>query len=193
LGNEERRTLLAMARQTVTAYLKGEKLPDVDPGKLTPMLRAKGACFVTLENRGQLRGCVGAMVATEPLYQAVRRYATEACRDRRFVDNPVTASELDQLHIEISYLTPMKEVADPNEIVVGRDGLMISTRFQGGVLLPQVAARRGWTREQFLAQTCRKAGLPLDAWKKPGTKIQAFQAEVFSEQAPKKKGGTGDD
>jgi uncharacterized protein (TIGR00296 family) len=100
---------------------------------------------------------------------------------------------LDQLHIEISYLTPMKEVADPNEIVVGRDGLMISTRFQGGVLLPQVAARRGWTREQFLAQTCRKAGLPLDAWKKPGTKIQAFQAEVFSEQAPKKKGGTGDD
>jgi AmmeMemoRadiSam system protein B/AmmeMemoRadiSam system protein A len=185
LSKDEQDALLKLARQTVTAYLTEKKKPAVDPGTLSPRLRADGACFVTLENEGELRGCIGNMTATGPLYESVVRNAVNACQDRRFVYNPVTASELNELHIEISYLTPMIEVASTDDIVVGRDGLMISQGPRRGVLLPQVAARRGWTRDQFLKQTCHKAGLSADAWKKPNTKIYSFRAEVFGEPESK--------
>ena len=182
LNGTERAELLRLARQTVTAHLKGEELPQPDAGKLPAALRNDGACFVTLENKGQLRGCIGNMKATGPLCAAVVRNAVSACQDRRFVNNPVTAAELDQLHIEISYLTPMKRVVNTDEIVVGQHGLLISLGpRQRGVLLPQVAYVRGWTRADFLAQTCRKAGLPLDAWKRPEAEIYSFEAEVFGE------------
>jgi AmmeMemoRadiSam system protein A len=121
------------------------------------------------------------MIADGPLYRSVIRNAVSACQDRRFVSNPVTAEELDELHIEISYLTPMKRVRDTKEIIVGRHGLLISLSERRGVLLPQVAYQRGWTRGEFLAQTCRKAGLPLDAWKRPEAEIRSFEAEVFGE------------
>ena len=153
----------------------------MDAGKLPPVLRADGGCFVTLENDGQLRGCIGNMTATGPLYEAVVRNATLACQDRRFVNKPVTAAELQDLHIEISYLTPMRRVENKEEIIVGRHGLLVSLLGQRGVLLPQVAYERGWTREQFLAQTCRKAGLAPDAWKRAMTQIYSFEAEVFGE------------
>ncbi len=192
LSEQERERLLTLARQTVTAHLKGQKKPEIIADELSPKLRADGACFVTLENKGQLRGCIGNMVADGPLYESVIGNAINACQDYRFVQNPVTASELDELHIEISYLTPMVELANTNEIVVGRDGLMISQGFRRGVLLPQVAARRGWTRQQFLEQTCYKAGLPPDAWKKAGTKIYSFRAEVFGEPEPKPKSSAGE-
>jgi AmmeMemoRadiSam system protein A len=192
LNDSEQEKLLTLARQTVTARLKGRTRPQVDAAELPPNLRADGACFVTLENKGQLRGCIGNMTATGPLYESVIRNAINACEDRRFVHNPVTAAELDELHVEISYLTPMVELTDTDEIVVGRDGLMISRGFRRGVLLPQVAARRGWTREQFLEQTCYKAGLPADAWKKPGTQIHSFRAEVFGEPEPKAEASAGE-
>lgn len=192
LSEQEQQRLLALARQTVTAHLKGEKRPKVDPDELSPNERADGACFVTLENKGQLRGCIGNMVADGPLYESVIRNALNACKDRRFVRNPVTATELDELHVEISYLTPMVQVASTDDIIVGRDGLMIERGFRRGVLLPQVAARRGWTRAHFLEQTCHKAGLPADAWKKLNTKIYLFRAEVFGESEPKKKASAGE-
>lgn len=181
LGAAERQRLLKLARETVSAKLKGEKLPKVDAESLPPMLKNDGACFVTLENHGRLRGCIGHMVATEPLYQNVKHNAVAATKDYRFVYNPVTAAELGDLHIEISYLTPMKKVEDIDGIIIGRDGLLIQLGGQRGVLLPQVAGRYGWTRDEFLAQVCRKAGLPLDAWKQPGAEIYYFQAEVFGE------------
>mgnify|MGYP000275532530 CR=1 FL=1 len=181
LGPNEQQSLLALARQTVSGYLKGEGPPTVDPEQLPAALRAKGACFVTLENRGQLRGCIGNMVAQDPLYQAVIHNAISACQDPRFVTNPVTAAELDELHIEISYLTPMKRVSDPNDIVIGQHGLLIGLGPNRGVLLPQVAYERGWSRSEFLAETCRKAGLPRDAWKRPEAEIYSFEAEVFGE------------
>ncbi len=181
LSDSERRQLLQLARQTVAAHLKGQPSPEVDAAQLPPALRAEGACFVTLENHGQLRGCIGNLVADGPLYQSVIRNAISACRDPRFVDRPVTAGELDQLHIEISYLTPMRPVVSPEEIVIGRHGLHISLGPQRGVLLPQVAYERGWTREEFLAQVCRKAGLAPDAWKRPEAELQSFEAEVFGE------------
>jgi len=181
LSERERAELLRIARATVAALLKGQQRPKLDAGKLPAALRDDGACFVTLENRGQLRGCIGNMVAKGPLYQAVVDNAVSACKDRRFVNNPVTVEELDQLHIEISYLTPMKRVVNTDEIVVGRHGLLISLGGRRGVLLPQVAYERGWTRTEFLAQTCRKAGLPPDAWKRPEAEIYSFEAEVFGE------------
>ncbi len=182
LGEREHAELLRIARATVARFLKGEQPPKVEADKLPAALRNDGACFVTLENRGQLRGCIGNMEATGPLYEAVIRNAVSACQDRRFVSNPVTAAELDQLHIEISYLTPMKRVVNTDEIVVGQHGLLISLGpRQRGVLLPQVAYERGWTRTEFLAQTCRKARLPLDAWKRPEAEIYSFEAEVFGE------------
>lgn len=184
LNADERRELLRLARQSVTAYVLHQKSPDVNTAALPPKLRADGACFVTLENHGELRGCIGNMVADGPLYEAVMRNAVSACQDPRFVDQPVTAQELDQLHIEISYLSPMKRVKDPNEIVVGQHGLLISFGPQRGVLLPQVAYERGWTREEFLSQTCRKAGLPPQTWKQPNATIESFEAEVFGEPEP---------
>jgi AmmeMemoRadiSam system protein B/AmmeMemoRadiSam system protein A len=182
LSEPERTELLKIARETVTAFLNGQERRKVDPDKLAPALRADGGCFVTLENHGRLRGCIGNMTARGSLYEAVIRNAVSACQDRRFVNNPVTAEELDDLHIEISYLTPMRQVESPDEIIVGRHGLMISLLGQRGVLLPQVAYERGWTREEFLAQTCRKAGLPLDAWKRALAQVYSFEAEVFGER-----------
>ncbi len=180
LNPTERAELLRLARQTVTATAKGEKLPPVDADKLPPALRADGACFVTLEKHGDLRGCIGNMVADGPLHEAVVRNAISAARaDPRF--QPVRPDEVDELHIEISYLTPMKRIGNPNEIVVGRHGLLITLGNDRGVLLPQVAYERGWTRAEFLAQTCRKAGLPPDAWQRPEARLDVFEAEVFGE------------
>jgi AmmeMemoRadiSam system protein B/AmmeMemoRadiSam system protein A len=181
LDEQERRTLLDLARRTITAHLNGEEVPKVDADKLSAGVKVKGDCFVTLENHGRLRGCIGHMAAQGPLYEAVIRNAELACHDRRFVHNPVTASEVDELHIEISYLTPMRLIKKPEEIVVGQHGLLIALGGRRGVLLPQVAYERGWTREQFLVQTCGKAGLPEDAWKHPEADIYSFEAEVFGE------------
>ncbi len=181
LGKSDQAELLRIARQTVTAFLNGKEPPKPDPAALPAALRADGACFVTLENHGQLRGCIGNMEANGPLFQAVIRNAVSACQDYRFVQNPVTAKELDQLHIEISYLTPMKRVAKTDDIIVGRHGLLIGLGGNRGVLLPQVAYERGWSREEFLAETCRKAGLPPDAWKRPEAELYSFTAEVFGE------------
>ena len=183
LNLEERRRLLDLARRTVTAQLKGDSLPTVNADEFPEALRSQGACFVTLKNRGQLRGCIGNMQATGPLYRAVVDNAVSACsRDRRFAGNPVTVKELDDIDIEISYLTPMKLVENTEGIVIGQHGLYIMLGPKRGVLLPQVAYERGWTRPQFLERTCRKAGLPLDAWKREDAKIYSFEAEVFGEE-----------
>jgi AmmeMemoRadiSam system protein B/AmmeMemoRadiSam system protein A len=182
LNAAERAELLRIARQTVAAYLKGQKPPQVEAAKLPEALRQDGACFVTLQNRGELRGCIGNMVAEGPLYQAVIRNAISACRDPRFVNNPVTERELDELDIEISYLSPMKRVQSVDEIVIGQHGLLISLGPARGVLLPQVAYERGWTREEFLRQVCLKAALPPDAWKDSRAELYTFEAEVFGER-----------
>ncbi len=181
LPADAREALLKLARRTVTAHLNKERLDRFSPAELPEAARADGACFVTLENHGVLRGCIGNMEATGPLYEAVIRNAIYACQDQRFVDNPVTSAELDEIHIEISYLTPMQLVSNPNEVVVGRDGLLVELGPRRGVLLPQVAYSHGWTREEFLTQVCRKAGLPADAWKDPAAHLYSFTAEVFGE------------
>ncbi len=178
LSPEERRYLLELARATIAARLEGRPLPQVDPPP-GPLAEPRGA-FVTLKKHGQLRGCIGYVVAREPLARVVQENALNAAfRDPRFP--PLAPEELPEVRIEISALTPLVEVADPSEIVVGRDGLMVESGPLRGLLLPQVAVELGWDRETFLAQTCRKAGLEGDCWRRPGTRILRFSAEVFSE------------
>jgi hypothetical protein len=180
-----REALLRLARQTVTARLNNEKPPAPNADDLPAAVRADGACFVTLQNHGRLRGCIGNMIADGPLYQSVIRNAVKACsEDHRFANDPVTAKEFGEIHIEISYLTPMRRVKKTDEIIVGRHGLLISLDRHRGVLLPQVAYGRGWTRDEFLEQVCRKAGLPPDAWKRPESELYSFEAEVFGEPEP---------
>ncbi len=147
----------------------------------TPHLREARGAFTTLHEDGKLRGCIGMVMAMKPLDETICEMARAAAlEDPRF--SPVTEAELERLKVEISVLSPMFEIA-PEDVVVGRHGLMVSYGNRRGLLLPQVAPEWGWDRETFLAQTCRKAGLAADSWKK-GAKLEAFTAEVFGEAEP---------
>jgi AmmeMemoRadiSam system protein A len=178
LNHEQQIELLKVARQSIEAAVDGKPAPAflASEGKLTD----DGAAFVTITIGGRLRGCIGYTDAIMPLYQCVSECAVSAAmRDPRF--SPLTASEYRNIDIEISVLTPLVEVNDISQIKVGRDGLMISKTGRRGLLLPQVATDYGWDTEEFLENTCRKAGLPNNAWKE-GAKIQKFTAFVFDEK-----------
>lgn len=178
LTDEERRWLLRLARSTIKAKLEENPLPYESPGP-GPLLEPRGA-FVTLTCGEELRGCIGHVVGSESLWLSVRSNALNAAfHDPRFP--PVDAAELPVLTIEISALTPLWVVSDPTEILVGRDGLIIERGQFRGLLLPQVADRYGWTPEEFLDQTCRKAGMSPGSWRDREAVISAFSAEVFEE------------
>jgi AmmeMemoRadiSam system protein A len=181
LGEQDRRTLLRLARERITAHLEGreEHLPEPTP----PLLEKSGA-FVTLHrvSGGErvLRGCIGHIDASASLYDTVRSVAISAAfQDFRFP--PVEADELPEIELEISAISPFREITSPEEIEPGTHGLFIRLGGSSGLLLPQVAREREWDREAFLAQTCRKAGLPPDAWQDPDAHISVFTAEVFDE------------
>lgn len=177
LHDEERKLLLSLARRTLEAALAGRPRPPVDVP--TPALREPRGVFVTLRRGTALRGCIGWVEARRPLAEAIQEMAVAAARDPRF--DPVTADELPDLSIEISALTPARSVSSPQDIRVGEHGLVVRREGRSGLLLPQVATDYGWDRETFLRQTCRKAGLPENAWEEAGTEISVFTAEVFGE------------
>lgn len=177
LSESEKDELLKIARRTLEVYLVDRSVPEFD---ISDNLEKFGAAFVTLEEKGQLRGCIGHTTAVEPLYKTVSTCAVQAAvADRRFP--PVVKDELDNIHIEISVLTPMQKVESFDEIEVGRDGLMIFKGNYRGLLLPQVAAEYSWDRITFLEQTCLKAGLPANAYRAPDAIIYKFQAVIFGE------------
>jgi AmmeMemoRadiSam system protein A len=177
-SDEERRGLLRLAHESIRAAVNGRALQRIET---TAHLREARGAFVTLHEDGKLRGCVGMVMALKPLDETICEMARAAAlEDTRF--SPVTEAELGSLQLEISVLSPMFEIA-PDEVVVGRHGLMVSYGMRRGLLLPQVAPEWGWDRETFLEQTCRKAGLAPDSWKK-GAKLEAFTAEVFGEKEP---------
>jgi AmmeMemoRadiSam system protein A len=179
LSPEDKQTLLALARETLHAHLGGGRYPPHRTA--SPALLSPGAVFVTLRRRGtnELRGCRGEVVARRPLAEAVQRMAVaSALDDPRFP--PVTLDEIAELHIEISALTPLKLIR-PEEVVVGRHGLMISQRGRAGLLLPQVPVEQGWDRLTFLRWTCRKAGLPDEAWASPDAELKGFECVVWGE------------
>jgi uncharacterized protein len=178
LDERARRELLALARTTLRSYFQTGKVPEYKPEN--PGLSSPGGAFVSLHKGEELRGCIGLLASDGELYRTVQRCALSAAlEDSRF--HPVTEHEVQGLSIEISVLSPLERIQDPALIEVGRHGLVISLGAMRGLLLPQVAAKYGWNRDTFLAQTCRKAGLPPDAWHSPKAAIYVFEAQVFSD------------
>jgi AmmeMemoRadiSam system protein A len=177
LSEADKDKLLKIARQSIETFLETGQVPTFE---VPQNLKEPGAAFVTLEKQGRLRGCIGYTEAVDPLYETVSRCAIQAAvADPRFP--PVKYDEMADIHIEISVLTPLQRVESFDEIEVGRDGLMILKGNNRGLLLPQVAVEYGWDREEFLRQTCRKAGLAQDAYKSDDAEIYKFQAIIFGE------------
>ncbi len=178
LSISEKKFLLELARKSIESELRGRvlELPNVTDRAL---LEHRGA-FVTLHKQGNLRGCIGIFESNQPLYRVVADMAISAAfQDPRFP--PLRSDEFDLIEIEISALTPLREIESPEEITVGEHGIYIIRGPMRGVLLPQVAVEYGWDRYSFLDQTCIKAGLYPGCWKESGTKILVFSAEVFNE------------
>lgn len=176
---DEKKTLLALARNTITLYVTDGRKPPLP--KVVGALAEPHGAFVTIHKHGQLRGCIGNMVGRGPLIEVIQEMAVAAAtQDPRF--HPVSRDELSAIDIEISVLSPLRRITDVNEIEVGTHGIIMSRGAFHGVLLPQVATEYGWDRETFLIHTCLKAGLPTEAWKDPETAIEIFSAQVFGEK-----------
>jgi AmmeMemoRadiSam system protein A len=180
LTMEHKKTLIKIARQSITNAVKGRKTPDYRIDDKT--LNSAGGAFVTIhDNRGSLRGCIGNIISERPLWETVRNMALEsALRDPRFP--PVSPGQLDDINIEISVLSPLKRIKNLQEIEVGKHGLFIKKDFYQGLLLPQVATEYGWNRIQFLEQTCYKAGLSGNCYRQESCEIYIFSAVVFGEK-----------
>ena len=182
-SDADRALLLKIARDAIAAHVNSQS-PIYNSQSATrnpqsAILARPGGAFVTLHKRGDLRGCIGHIEPTEPLGTVVPRCAVAACStDPRFP--PIAPAELGEIDIEISLLGPLEPIAGPQDIIVGRHGLVVERGWQRGLLLPQVATEWGWDAATFLAHTCQKAGLPRDAWRQGGT-VWRFEAEVFGE------------
>jgi len=178
----EKKELITIARNTISAYLTIEQIPLVGQDKLTPALKMKAGAFVTLKKKGELRGCIGHFEADNPLYKTVQQMAVaSATQDYRFL--PVSMEEMNQIEIEISVLTPMKKIRSISEIQLGRDGIYIRKGNRSGTFLPQVATETGWSLEEYLGHCARnKAGIGWEGWKDKDAEIFIYQALVFHEE-----------
>ena len=173
---EDRVRLLAAARSAVADALAGRQPRPVEP---TGIFSRQAGAFVSFHLDGALRGCIGHPEGNQTLASVVPQCAVAAATgDPRF--DPVTEAELDRCVIEISVLGPISVLRDPQDLVIGRHGLIAEQGWRRGLLLPQVAIEYGWDREAFLARTCGKAGLPADAWTR-GATIRCFEADVFDD------------
>ena len=180
LSKVQKEKLLRIARESITSYVRnGKRRTFVESDAV---LNEPRGAFVTLHERGELRGCIGNMTAQGPLYKTVADMAVEAATgDRRF--SRVSTQELDKIDIEISVLSPLRKVASAEEITIPGDGVIVKNGFASGVYLPQVATETGWNKEEFLTSLCaHKAGLSSDAWKDPATEMYVFTAEIFGEK-----------
>jgi AmmeMemoRadiSam system protein A len=172
----DRARLLDLARDAIVAHLSGAAAPA---RALEGIFARPGGAFVTLHRRGALRGCIGHVDGDEPLGRVIPHCAISAAtQDPRFP--MLDPGELSDLQIELSLLGPLEPIVGPADVEVGRHGLVVERGFSRGLLLPQVATERQWDVETFLRHTCRKAGLPDDAWKHRAT-LWRFEAEVFGE------------
>jgi len=181
LTSAQRAQLLTVARESIRAVLEGRR-PEWNADDFDEVLRRPSGVFVTLRLREthDLRGCIGSIQAQAPLYLAVSAAAQSAAfRDPRFY--PLSPAELADVELEISVMSPIEPLGSVDDIVLGRDGLIVSRGRNAGLLLPQVATEYAWDRDTFLSQTCVKAGLPPGSWRSPETRIERFSAEVFGE------------
>jgi AmmeMemoRadiSam system protein A len=184
---EERVLLLRVAHESIACALQGREV-GLDPP--TAHLAEPRGAFTSLytrkdipgeaRQREELRGCVGYVLPSCSVYRAVAETARAAAfEDSRFA--PVTAEESPHLEVELSILSPV-QLIEPGDVEIGRHGLLITWRGRRGLLLPQVPVEHDWDRTTFLEHTCRKAGLPVDAWQK-GATVEAFTADVFGEKS----------
>ncbi|MBN1787256.1 MAG: AmmeMemoRadiSam system protein A [Sedimentisphaerales bacterium] len=179
MDENEKKTLLAAAREAVRAAVAGKKPEKKSSDKAT--LNEHCGCFVTLKNKGELRGCIGQFVSNIPLIELVGEMAqASATGDPRFRTNPITPKEVDELDIEISVLSPLKKCDNPLNLRLGIDGIYIKKGYASGCFLPQVATETGWNVEEFLSYCCsHKAGLKPQAWKDKDTEVYLFTAEII--------------
>ena len=174
---EDRRALLALARTAIVSVLTDSPLRRNGPDPACFSRRC--GVFVTLEVHGRLHGCIGVIEPRDPLRESVVHCAQSAAlHDPRFP--PLREAELPALQIEISVLSALSPI-DPNDVEIGKHGLVVATEDRRGLLLPQVSTEHHLSREEFLEETCRKAGLPRDAWRDPETEIFSFTCEIFQE------------
>ena len=180
LNTNQRKRLLEIVRKSIEAYLKTGKRLELTESD--PLLLKEMGSFVTLHKHGDLRGCIGNLIGDKPLYLMARDMAVEsAMNDPRF--SPVQLTELENIEIEISVLSPLERINDTDKIKLGVHGVLVRRGFNSGVFLPQVAAETGWSKEEFLSNLCaHKAGLSPNAWKDKNTEIYIFTAEIFSEK-----------
>ncbi len=165
--------LLELARATVVASVEGRALPDIPAG--VELAWPRGV-FVSLHRAGELRGCLGHLEGDLPVGEVTRRMAVAASQDDpRFP--PVTPDELAELDVEVSVLSPFERIR-PEDVVPGRDGLLIIRGPRSGVLLPQVATEHRWDRVTFLRAVCQKAALASEAWQDAATELYAFRAQI---------------
>jgi len=178
LRPELQQKLLHMARETIGSYIRTNTIPTFEVSE--PELLEKCGAFVTIKRHHQLRGCIGYIEGIKPLWETIVDMAVAAStEDPRF--QPMTVAELHDFDLEISVMTPLRKIETPEDVIVGTHGILLRRGYRSGLLLPQVATEYGWNRETFLAHTCQKAGLPMDAWRDPQTAIYVFSAQVFHE------------
>ena len=182
MNDSQKQTLLKLACDTVRAVITGRQI--VRPKSDEPQLNAHCGCFVTLKNKGRLRGCIGQFVSDKPLIELVAEMAkASATGDPRFFAEPITKDELSRLDVEISVLSALKRTDEPLSLRLGTDGIYIKRGHASGCFLPQVATETGWSKEEFLSYCCsHKAGLAPDAWKGPETEVYLFTADVFGSE-----------
>ena len=178
ISAEDRATLVSLARRSVKAAVAGAPGPEVrNP---TGLLAERRGCFVTLTNRGRLRGCIGTFNPNRPLGEMVVEMAAAAAKDPRFIFDPLTPGELKNLTIEVSVLSPLTETDEPEKLQVGEHGIYVVAGGSSGCFLPEVATDMGWDAERFLNECCAgKAALPADAWRGAGARVYLFTSEKF--------------
>jgi len=182
LSKEERAELHRIARKAIeTGLTHDASFSKANSGAsqtTSPRLKEPRGAFVTLYKKGELRGCIGQIIARKPLAEAVEAMAREAAfHDPRFT--PLRPEELGDIKIEISVLTPLKKIDSTDEIEIGKHGIVVVRNSSMGLLLPQVATEYDWGRTEFLEHCCLKAGLPREMWKDKETEIYIFSADVF--------------
>jgi len=178
LSEADRKAILELARQAVEeAVCRNRPVLEIPR---TETLERRCGVFVTLHVAGRLHGCIGVIEGKETLGQSIVRCAASAAlEDQRFPK--MRAEELKELEIEVSLLSGLERI-QPEEIEIGRHGLLVEQDYRRGLLLPQVAEEHHLSKEQFLQETCRKAGLRTDAWQSPATRIFGFTCEIVTEQ-----------
>ena len=178
LTEEERASLARLACRAIEDGLAGRRADASGPPPEQAALREPAGAFVTLHSQGRLRGCIGSLMPSEPLYVTVSRMAQAAAfQDPRFP--PLQPAEWPGVSLEISVLSPPALCPDPSLIEVGRHGLVLARRGRSGVFLPQVPVEQGWDRLRYLEALCGKAGLPPGSWKQPDSELYWFEALVF--------------